>query len=128
MVLLPVVVDLGKVIRTAERSHGRVFHEGDFRLCGYTDTELNRILPDWVGTPPSPLWAPGDTPSLRLSNRWSTTALSNRGSSLMERLSTEGFSPLLSDPLIQNWGYDVKRKGWKAIWIVTRCYSLLILP
>ena len=55
MVLLPVVVDLGKVIRTAERSHGRVFHEGDFRLCGYTDTELNRILPDWVGTPPSPL-------------------------------------------------------------------------
>ena len=39
MVLLPVVVDLGKVIRTAERSHGRVFHEGDFRLCGYTDTE-----------------------------------------------------------------------------------------
>ena len=39
MVLLPVVVDLGKVIKTAERSHGRVFHEGDFRLCGYTDTE-----------------------------------------------------------------------------------------
>ena len=39
MVLLPVVVDLGKVIRTAERSHGRVYHEGDFRLCGYTDTE-----------------------------------------------------------------------------------------
>ena len=46
----------------------------------------------------------------------------------MERLSTEGFSPLLSDPLIQNWGYDMKRKGWKAIWIVARCYSLLILP
>ena len=46
----------------------------------------------------------------------------------MERLSTEGFSPLLSDPLIQNWGYDMKRKGWKAIWIVTRCYSLLFLP
>ena len=41
---------------------------------------------------------------------------------------TEGFSPLLSDPLIQNWGYDMKRKGWKAIWIVTGCYSLLILP
>ncbi len=100
MVLLPVVADLVKVIKTAEQSHGRVFHEGHFRLCGYTDTEsgpVNRVLPD-LGTPPSLLRAPGDSLSLRLSNRWSTTAL------FMERLSTEGFSPLLSDPLIRNWG------------------------
>ena len=52
MVLLPVVVDLGKVIRTAERSHGRVFHEGDFRLCGYTDTESGSC-PVWE-LPPLP--------------------------------------------------------------------------
>ncbi len=44
MVLLPVVADLDKVIKTAEQSHGQVFHEEDFRLCGYTDTESGPVI------------------------------------------------------------------------------------
>ena len=34
MVLLPLLEELGKGIKTAEQGDGRVFHEGDFPLCG----------------------------------------------------------------------------------------------
>ena len=34
VVVLPLVEELGKVIKTTEQCHGRVFAEGAFSLCG----------------------------------------------------------------------------------------------
>ena len=49
--VLSVLAELGKGIKTAEQGDGRVFHEGAFPLCGYTDTESAMARS---------LWAPGD--------------------------------------------------------------------
>ena len=51
MALLPVVVDLGKGIKTAEQGHGRVFHEGDFP--SFLISFLNRTLGPRLGPVPA---------------------------------------------------------------------------
>ena len=102
MVLLPVVVDLGKVIKTAERSHDRVFHEGDFRLCGYTDTESD---PARLGgnSPISPMGACGHSFS-RAEQPLEHHSTSQQRFFPHGAALNRGVLPLLSDPLIHNSG------------------------
>ncbi len=56
--LLPVLEELGKVIKAAEQRHGRVFHGELSVSVGDTATESGHA--DW-GRSPSSQWASGDT-------------------------------------------------------------------
>ncbi len=101
--LLPVLVELGTVIKAAEQHHTRAFHEGPSPYVNDTDPESGDGR--FGKIPPSLVVTLGTLPYPRL------RSLLEHNSPFPQRLSPHGgthaaaANPFPPWPLIQSWGY-----------------------
>ena len=57
--LLPILKQLGKIVKTAEQGNGRISHEGVFLVCGYMWI-LTQAMPDLGNSPSIPSQRPAN--------------------------------------------------------------------
>ena len=57
--LLPILKQLGKIVKTAEQGNGRISHEGVFLVCGYMWIPT-QAMPDLGNSPSTPSQRPAN--------------------------------------------------------------------